>query len=62
MTQSLPISRVINLIPEGSQCLWTTDESEGRRRLLASDMGEVLEIDGSFAVTIVASGIDEIAA
>lgn len=50
MTQHLPISRVINLISEGSQRLWTTDESEGRRRLLASDMGEVLEIDGSFAL------------
>jgi asparagine synthase (glutamine-hydrolysing) len=50
MTQSLPISRVINLIPQGSQRLWTTDESECRRRLLASDMGEVLDIDGSFAL------------
>jgi asparagine synthase (glutamine-hydrolysing) len=50
MTQSLPVSRVINLIPEASQRLWTTDESEGRRRLLASDMGEVLDIDGSFAL------------
>jgi asparagine synthase (glutamine-hydrolysing) len=50
MTQSLPVSRVINLIPQGSQRLWTTDESEGRRRLLASDMGEVLDIDGSFAL------------
>ena len=50
MSQSLPVSRVINLIPEASQRLWTTDESEGRRRLLASDMGEVLDIDGSFAL------------
>jgi hypothetical protein len=40
MSQKLPISRVVNLIPEGSQRLWTTDESEGRRRLLASDMGK----------------------
>jgi asparagine synthase (glutamine-hydrolysing) len=50
MSQKLPISRVVNLISEGSQRLWTTDESEGRRRLLASDMEKVLEIDGSFAL------------
>ncbi len=50
MNQSLPISRVINLISEGSQRLWTTDESEARRRLLASDVDEVLQIDGSFAL------------
>src|SRR5215210_2717229 len=50
MSQKLPISRVINLIPAASQRLWTTDESEGRCRLLASDMGEVLDIDGSFAL------------
>src|SRR5256714_847346 len=50
MTQSLPISRVINLISEGSQRLWTIDESEARRRLLASDIGAVLRIDGSFAL------------
>jgi asparagine synthase (glutamine-hydrolysing) len=50
MTQSLPVSRVINLIPEASQRLWTTDESECRRRLLASDVEEVLRIDGSFAL------------
>src|SRR6266550_6604020 len=52
MTQSLPISRVINLISEGSQRLWTTDESEARRRLLASDIGAVLRIDGSFALVV----------
>jgi asparagine synthase (glutamine-hydrolysing) len=50
MNQSLPISRVINLIPEVSQRLWAIDESEGRRRLLASDISEVLRIDGSFAL------------
>ncbi len=50
MNQRLPISRVINLIAEGSQRLWTIDESEARRRLLASDVGEVLDIDGSFAL------------
>ena len=50
MNNRLPISRVINLISEESQRLWTVDESEARRRLLASDMGAVLEIDGSFAL------------
>jgi asparagine synthase (glutamine-hydrolysing) len=50
MIQKSTISRVINLISEGSQRLWTVDESEGRRRLLASDLGEVLNLDGSFAL------------
>jgi asparagine synthase (glutamine-hydrolysing) len=50
MNQSLPISRVINLISPESQRLWATDESEARRRLLASDIDEVLQIDGSFAL------------
>jgi asparagine synthase (glutamine-hydrolysing) len=50
MSTRLPISRVINLIAEGSQRLWKIDESEARRRLLASEMGEVLSIDGSFAI------------
>ena len=50
MSKNIPVSRVINLISDESQLLWTTDESEGRRRLLASDMGEVLDIDGSFAL------------
>src|SRR5437773_11439560 len=50
MGQQLPISRVINLISSDSQRLWTTDESEARRRLLAGDVGPVLSIDGSFAI------------
>ena len=50
MNQPLPISRVINLIAPESQRLWTVDESEARRRLLASDVGEVLALDGSFAL------------
>ena len=45
-----PISRIINLIPAESQRLWTIDESEARRRLVASDVGEILGIDGSFAI------------
>ena len=50
MRLPLPISRVINLVTPGSQRLWTVDESEARRRLLASDVGEVLALDGSFAL------------
>jgi asparagine synthase (glutamine-hydrolysing) len=50
MSHDLPISRVINLVPDESQRLWGIDESEGRRRLLASEAGEVLEIGGSFAL------------
>jgi asparagine synthase (glutamine-hydrolysing) len=50
MSQHVPVSRVINLIEKESQRLWTVDESEGLRRLLASDIGEVLDIDGSFAL------------
>ena len=50
MSQKLPISRVINLVSEESQCLWAVDESEARCRLLASDMDAILSIDGSFAL------------
>jgi asparagine synthase (glutamine-hydrolysing) len=50
MNRQLPISRVINLIDPRSQRLWSVDESEARRRLLASDPDEVLAIDGSFAL------------
>src|SRR5256885_8672482 len=50
MNQHLPISRVINLIPAESQRFWTGDESEARRRLLASDIDGILGIDGSFAI------------
>ena len=46
------LSRVINLISDGSQRLWTIDESEARRRLLASDADAVLGIDGSFALVV----------
>src|SRR5437868_4544504 len=49
MTQQ-HLSRVINLIPSDSQRFWTIDESEARRRLLASDLDGVLAIDGSFAL------------
>ena len=50
MSQHLPVSRVINLITKESQRLWAVDESEAQRRLLASDMGAVLDIAGSFAL------------
>src|SRR3954468_23174043 len=50
MTQKQPISRVINLVPEESQRLWTSDESEARRRLLASDPDAILQLEGSFAL------------
>ena len=46
------LSRVINLISEGSQRFWTIDESEARQRLLASDLDGVLAIDGSFALVV----------
>lgn len=50
MNHQLPISRVINLIDPQSQRLWTIDETEALRRLLASDPDGVLAIDGSFAL------------
>ena len=50
MKLQLPIARVVNLIPEDSQRLWSIDESEARRRLLAGEIGTVLDIDGSFAL------------
>jgi asparagine synthase (glutamine-hydrolysing) len=50
MTHPLPISRVIDLIPTGSQRLWSGDVADARRRLLAADVSPVLEIQGSFAL------------
>src|SRR3954462_6246014 len=50
MSQHLPISRVINLIPSDSQRLWGSDESEALHRLLASDIDGVLGLAGSFAL------------
>lgn len=50
MNQHLPISRIINLIPAESQRLWSIDETEVQRRLLAGDVEAVLRIDGSFAI------------
>jgi len=50
MDTHLPISRVIDLIPEESQRLWTTTPAEARRRLLEDDLDGVLALDGSFAL------------
>jgi asparagine synthase (glutamine-hydrolysing) len=50
MIQHLPIARVINLIPDESQRLWSIDESEARRWLLAGDVDAMLGIEGSFAL------------
>jgi asparagine synthase (glutamine-hydrolysing) len=50
MTYHVPVSRVINLIPAESQRLWSFDEAEARRRILAADPNAVLAIDGSFAL------------
>jgi asparagine synthase (glutamine-hydrolysing) len=50
MNRQQYVSRIINLIPADSQRLWSLDESEGLRRLLASDPDAVLAIEGSFAL------------
>ena len=50
MSQHQPISRVINLISEDSQRLWSIGESEARRRLIAGDIEAVLGLEGSFAL------------
>ena len=50
MNRQQYVSRVINLIPAESQRLWSVDESEALRRLLASDPDAVLAIEGSFAL------------
>ncbi|MEP7001126.1 MAG: asparagine synthase-related protein [bacterium] len=50
MTQQLPISRVVNLIADSSQRLWSVDQSEATRWLLAGDTDALLGLDGSFAL------------
>src|SRR5258705_7676691 len=50
MDHSLPIARVINLIPPQSQRLWSGTEADARQRLLAADAAAMLQIDGSFAL------------
>src|SRR5215213_6051017 len=50
MSTSQYVARVVNLIPASSQRLWSTDVEEAAQRLLASDVDEVLALDGSFAL------------
>ena len=45
-----PVARVINVIPDESQRLWSGDLDRARRALLAADPGAVLDIAGSFAL------------
>lgn len=52
MNRQLQLARVINLIPGESQQFWTSDESEARRLLLASDLDGILALDGSFALVV----------
>lgn len=44
------VARVINLIPDESQRLWSCDSNSARRALLAADPRAVLDIAGSFAL------------
>jgi asparagine synthase (glutamine-hydrolysing) len=54
MTHHYPIARVVNLVPDASQRLWTVDLDEARRRVRDADTGAegggVLDLDGSFAL------------
>jgi len=50
MSQTVPIARVVNLIPPQSQRLWSGSETDARERLLADDTRALLEIEGSFAL------------
>jgi asparagine synthase (glutamine-hydrolysing) len=45
-----PIAHVINLIAPDSQRLWSVDEAEAQRRLLALDANGMCELEGSFAL------------
>ena len=46
------IAQVVNLIPDGSQHLWSADLATARQALLAADPAGVLAIDGSFALVV----------
>jgi asparagine synthase (glutamine-hydrolysing) len=50
VSHAQPVARVINLIPDGTQRLWTGDLAAARRALLAADPAGVLGIAGSFAL------------
>src|SRR5262245_51187775 len=47
---SYPIAHVIDLIPPGSQRLWSMSESDARQHLLSTDTSGVLALEGSFAL------------
>lgn len=47
---SYPVSRIVNLIPDESQRLWSMDTTKARRHLLGEDPARVLDIDGSYAL------------
>ena len=50
MNRHAPISRLINLIEDESQRLWSTDAADARLWLLAGDTDRVLGLGGSFAL------------
>jgi asparagine synthase (glutamine-hydrolysing) len=50
MSTAYPIARVVNLIPEESQRLWSTSADEARSLLRAGDTEAVLALEGSFAL------------
>src|SRR3954465_4516671 len=50
MSQHLPIARVVNLIPDQSQRLWSATPDQARNFILAGDVEGVLGLDGSFAL------------
>jgi asparagine synthase (glutamine-hydrolysing) len=50
MRHPVPIYRVINLISDETQRLWSVDEAQVKRWLLAGDTEAVLGVDGSFAL------------
>ena len=45
-----PIARVVNLIPDSAQRLWSGDLDSARAAVLAADPARVLAIRGSFAL------------
>jgi asparagine synthase (glutamine-hydrolysing) len=50
MSNQQYISRVVNLIPEESQRLWSSDPAEARRWLVEGDVDAIRHLDGSFAL------------
>src|SRR3954465_14893480 len=50
MSQHLPIARVVNLIPDESQRLWSASPDQARNFILAGDVEGVLGLGGSFAL------------